>query len=99
VVGSAGQKQEQARKSSAHILEAAHAPQSVPSYRLHRQSGQAVTLSDPQSGQRRDYLLGPFDSPESRAEYARLLMEQQADDGRLPGKVGDRTPSDLTVKS
>jgi hypothetical protein len=42
----------------------------VPTYRLHKQSGQAiVTLS----GQ--DYLLGKHRSPESRAEYARLLAE------------------------
>jgi hypothetical protein len=42
----------------------------VPTYRLHKQSGQAiVTLS----GQ--DYLLGKHRSPESHAEYARLLAE------------------------
>ena len=71
---------------------------SVPSYRLHRQSGQAiVTLSDRQTGQRRDYLLGPFDSPESHAEYTRLLMEKQSSEGRLPGKSGDGVPSDLTI--
>ena len=70
----------------------------VPSYRLHRQSGQAiVTLADRQTGQRRDYLLGKFDSPESRAEYARLLMEQQTGEGRLRGKAGDGVPSDLTM--
>jgi hypothetical protein len=71
---------------------------SVPSYRLHRQSGQAiVTLSDGKTGQRRDYLLGRYDSPESRVEYARLLMEQQSIDGRLPVKTGDGAPSDLTL--
>jgi integrase len=71
---------------------------SVPSYRLHRQSGQAiVTLSNRQTGQRRDYLLGNFGSPESRAEYARLLMERQSSEGRLPAKAGDGIPSDLTM--
>jgi integrase len=71
---------------------------SVPSYRMHRQSGQAiVTLSDRKTGQRRDYLLGPYHSPASRVEYARLLMEQQSIDGRLPVKTGDAKPSDLTL--
>ena len=44
-------------------------PLPVPTYRHHKQSGQAVvTLRDPQ-GKRRDYLLGKHDTPESRAEY------------------------------
>src|SRR5687768_5216562 len=73
-------------------------PKSVPSYRLHRQSGQAiVTLADPTTGRRRDYLLGPFNSPVSRAEYARLLMEHQTLNDRLPAKASDSIPSDLTL--
>jgi len=71
---------------------------SVPTYRLHRQSGQAiVTLSDRRTAQRRDYLLGPYGSPASRAEYARLLIEQAAIDGHLPAKAGEGIPSDLTM--
>jgi hypothetical protein len=42
----------------------------TPGYRLHRPSGRAVvTLSG------RDFDLGKFDSPESRAEYDRLVAE------------------------
>jgi hypothetical protein len=67
----------------------------IPSYRLHKQSGQAiVTLSDGR-GCRRDILLGRFGTPESRAEYARVLAEWEANRRRLPSP----TPSaaDLTV--
>ena len=42
----------------------------LPSYRLHRASGQAViTLAG------RDYYLGTYNSPESRTEYDRLIQE------------------------
>jgi len=45
-------------------------PRSVPSYRRHKQSGQAVvTLADAVTGQRRDLLLGKLGSRESKAEY------------------------------
>jgi hypothetical protein len=49
---------------------------SVPSFRLHRQSGQAiVTLTDALTGRRHDVLLGHFDTPASRQEYARIIAE------------------------
>jgi integrase len=49
-----------------------------PSYRRHKQSGQAiVTLSDGMGG-RRDVLLGPYDSPQSREKYYRVLAEWRA---------------------
>lgn len=51
---------------------------SLPTYRLHKSSGQAVvTLTDP-SGRRRDRLLGPYGSPDSHAEYRRVLAEWEA---------------------
>ncbi len=47
----------------------------VPSYRLHKPSGQAVvTVRDP-SGDRRDVYLGEYNSPDSRREYARVIAE------------------------
>src|SRR6476646_5776851 len=56
----------------------------LPSYRLHKQSGQAVvTLSDGTGG-RRDILLGKHGTPESRAEYVRVLAEWEAAGRRLP---------------
>lgn len=68
---------------------------SIPSYRLHRPSGQAVvTLTNPGRGEK-DYYLGPYKSPESRSEYARLLAEWTAA-GRCLPHAGP-TPADLTV--
>jgi integrase len=46
----------------------------IPTYRLHKQSGQAiVTISA--NGTRRDVLLGQYGSPESRTEYQRVIAE------------------------
>jgi integrase len=62
---------------------------SIPTYRLHRQSGQAVvTLSDA-VGRRRDVLLGKYDSSESRAEYVRVIGEWEAKGRRLPDSAED----------
>jgi integrase len=47
----------------------------VPSYRLHRPSGQAVVTIRTAAGERRDVYLGEYDSPESRAEYGRVIAE------------------------
>ncbi len=71
---------------------------SVPSYRLHRQSGQAVvTLADPGNGNRRDYLLGRYGSAASKAEYRRILAEQETAQGRLPPKRGEAGCADITL--
>jgi integrase len=49
----------------------------VPTYRLHKQSGQAiVTISS--GSTRRDVLLGRYGTPESRTEYQRVLAEINA---------------------
>jgi integrase len=56
----------------------------IPSYRLHKQSGQAiVTMSDGLGG-RRDVLLGLYGSPASQAEYTRVLAEWQQSGRRFP---------------
>jgi integrase len=58
-------------------------PAHIPTYRLHKQSGQAiVTLTDGFGG-RRDVLLGKHDTPESRQEYARVIGEWEASGRRL----------------
>ena len=49
-----------------------------PTYRLHKQSGQAVTTVRLPDGRRRDVLLGRYQSPESKAEYQRVLAELSA---------------------
>ncbi len=61
----------------------------LPSYRLHRASGQAViTLAG------RDYYLGAFNSPESRIEYDRLIQEFLAN-SRCPGVVQSQAKQSL----
>ena len=51
----------------------------TPSYRLHKPTGQAVvTLNG------RDFYLGRFGSPESRAEYDRTIVEWISNGRRLP---------------
>lgn len=47
---------------------------SVPSYRFHKATGQAVVTIRTPAG-RRDVYLGPYNSPESRKEYARIVAE------------------------
>jgi integrase len=68
---------------------------SVPSYRLHKQSGQAIVTLRDGFGNCRDVLLGEYGTPESRTEYARVIAEWEASKHRLPGTGG--TPGDLTI--
>src|SRR5262245_9745720 len=66
--------------------------QRVPSYRHHRPSGQAVvTLGG------KDHYLGRFDSPESRAEYDRLIATWRASGGTATAPP-DVTTTELCVK-
>lgn len=68
-----------------------------PSYRFHKPSGLGVvTLTDP-SGRRKDVWLGPHGTPESRAEYGRVIAEWEAAGRTLaPGSAGTATP-DITL--
>jgi hypothetical protein len=77
-----------------------HRP-ALPSYRKHKQSGQAIVTFRLPSGKRKDYLLGRYASEESKAEYARLLGEFRAGHGSLPGPagpLGDLTVNELLVR-
>ena len=65
----------------------------LPRYRLHKQSGQAVVSLPLGGGKYRDFLLGPFDSEDSKREYTRVINEwlaagmlapPNAPDGRCP---------------
>jgi integrase len=69
---------------------------SVPSYRLHKQSGQAVVTLNDGLGGRRDVLLGEYGTTESRAEYARVIAEWEANGRRLPSAGGARAP-DISI--
>ena len=56
------------------------APKKItPSYLRHSQSGRARAVWTDRLGNRHDRLLpGPFDSPESRTAFAKLLLELEA---------------------
>jgi integrase len=68
-----------------------------PSYREHTSSGQAiVTLSDG-LGNRRDVLLGKYGTPASRAEYARVIQEWEANGRQLQTRLADLTINELVL--
>lgn len=59
----------------------------VPSYRHHKQSGQAIVTLN-LNGTRKNVLLGRYGTPESRAEYERVLARL-----RLGSPVAVSTPA------
>ena len=63
----------------------------VPSYRLHKQSGQAIVTLPDSVGNRKDFLLGVYGSSSSRAEYARVIAEWEA--SSQPLSHTDSTPT------
>jgi integrase len=63
----------------------------TPSYRLHKPTGQAVVTLDG-----RDFYLGRFGSPESRAEYDRIIVEWISNGRRLSAPASG-PGADLTV--
>ena len=75
--------------------------QSVPSYRLHKPSGQAVVTIRTPAGDRRDVYLGVFNSPESRAEYGRLVAEIATSAAAVPAGLptlgGGRTVDEVLL--
>lgn len=58
-------------------------PLKIPSYRRHKQSGQAIVTLTDGAGDRHDVLLGRHGTAESRAEYARVIAEWEANGRRL----------------
>jgi hypothetical protein len=58
-----------------------------PRYRFHKQSGQAVVSLLQGDGTYKDVLLGRFDTPESRQEYARVIAEWEANGHRATAAV------------
>src|SRR5262245_56959647 len=64
----------------------------LPSYRLHRPSGRAIV-----SLNGTDHYLGPWNSPESKAEYDRLIGEWLAAGRGRPKAEGPPDPADPTV--
>lgn len=70
--------------------------ESLPSYRLHKQSGQAVVTLPDGFGSRRDVLLGPYKSAESRKRYDLVLAEWVANGRRLSVK-GTSAEGELSI--
>jgi integrase len=65
----------------------------VPTYRLHKSSGQAIVVLDGKF-----YYLGSFGSLESRADYNRLLAEWLSSGRATPPRPPSKpAPSDLVV--
>jgi hypothetical protein len=71
-------------------------------YRLHRQSGQAIVTLTNGLGTRRDVLLGPHGTATSRAEYARVLAEWEANGRSVvppiqPGPAGSVSVAEVLL--
>jgi integrase len=75
-------------------------PSHVPSYRRHKQSGQAIVTLTDAAGDRRDVLLGRYGTKESRTEYARVIAEWEAAGRNLPtaSAAADLTVNELLVR-
>ena len=69
----------------------------IPTYRLHKQSGQAVVTLPDGLGGRRDVLLGKYGTTESRKEYARIIAEWEANGRRLPRPSAEGSAQSLSV--
>jgi integrase len=67
-----------------------------PSYRRHSSGQACVTVRDP-DGRRREILLGPWESPESKAEYARILADLAANQERTRPKARGVALADITI--
>jgi integrase len=72
---------------------------SVPNYRRHRQSGQAIVTLPDGLGGRRDVLLGQYGTARSRHEYARIIAEWEANSRRLlePASLADMSVNELIL--
>jgi hypothetical protein len=76
------------------MLKSATRPAKVPSYRLHKKSGQGIVTLRDGIGNRHDFLLGVHGTRESRIEYARVIAEWEAANRTIPL---DSPTADLTV--
>jgi integrase len=72
----------------------------IPTYRHHKQSGQAIVTLPDGLGNRRDVLLGKHGTTESRQEYARVIAEWEAGGHALPcteEQVADFTINEMIL--
>lgn len=68
----------------------------IPTYSRHKPSGQAIIRLTDREGGRKTVYLGPYGSPESRQEYARIVAELSAVPVEAP-RSGERGDCRLTV--
>lgn len=64
---------------------------------VYQRDGKDIVRLHVGPGRYRDVTLGPAGSPESRAEYARILAEIQANGGRMPPDQADLTVLELVA--
>jgi integrase len=69
----------------------------LPRYRIHKQSGQAVVSLPLGNGKYRDVLLGPFDTDQSKREYARVIDEWLTHGGQILACRQSAGSADLTI--
>lgn len=69
-----------------------HSSPRQPSYRFHKARNCAVVTING-----KNHYLGPYDSPESHEEYARLIAEWRAGQKQLNGSVAPRTDPDMSI--
>jgi hypothetical protein len=69
----------------------------IPAYRLHKRSGFAVVTLPDGPGKRRHVQLGRHGTPESRAEYDRVIAEWAANGRRLTPEPTAASPAGPTV--
>jgi integrase len=63
-------------------------PRIIPAYRQRKGYDQAiVTLRDAVTKRARDYWLGPYNTPQSRERYHRLIAEWEANQRMLPARA------------
>ena len=67
----------------------------IPSYSHHKPTGQAYVRIPDGAGGRRTVYLGKYDSPESRAEYARIVAESASSPAAAVRPLAD--PAALTM--
>jgi integrase len=68
-----------------------------PSYRFHRQSGQAIVTLRDELGNRQDVLLGTHNTKASRAKYAKVLAEWEANGRRITTGPNDISINELVL--
>ena len=71
---------------------------SIPFYRCHESSQQAIVTVRLANGERKDIYLGEMDSPQSKIEYSKILALLAANGGIYPGGGLDLTVNEANSR-